>query len=70
MSHVFEDLLVGSQFDLPKLRLALGKALESGLDRQEARQCVMAHALASLGRALCLADRAEAPLCQESCHPC
>lgn len=60
MNHAFEDLFAGSQPDLPRLRLALAGALESGLDRQEAMQCVKAHALASLGRALCLADRAEA----------
>jgi hypothetical protein len=60
MSHMLESLLAGSQPDLPRLRLALSEALDSGLDRQEASQCVMAHALASLGRALCMADRAEA----------
>lgn len=60
MSHMLESLLAGSQPDLPILRLALAGALEDGLDRQEASKCVMAHALASLGRALCLANRAEA----------
>jgi hypothetical protein len=60
MIRMLESLLAGSQPDLPRLRLALAGALDSGHDRQEASQCVMAHALASLGRALCLADRAEA----------
>ena len=60
MSHTLEGLLAGSQVSLPRLRLALAEALERGLDRREASQLVLAHTLASLGRALCLADSAEA----------
>lgn len=60
MSRAFEDLLAGSQTGLPRLRLALAEALETGIDRREASELVLAHALASLGRALCLANCAEA----------
>ena len=59
MTHIIESLLADSQPDLPRLRLALGKALKDGLDPKKASQLVLAHALASLGRALCLANSSE-----------
>jgi len=60
MSQPLESLLAGTQPDLARLRMAFEQALESGLNRQDAGQLVLAHAIAYLGRALCLANRAEA----------
>ncbi len=60
MGNTFEGLLAGSQVGLPRLRLALAEALDSGLDRREASQLLLAHALISLGRAHCLSGSSDA----------
>jgi hypothetical protein len=59
MTNAFVSLLSNAQVDLPELRLALSEALENSVERTEVSRLILSHALASLGRALCLAGSAE-----------
>jgi hypothetical protein len=54
ITSTFEARLSDGQIGLAELRLALKETLEAGLVSREVTQLVLSHALASLGRALCL----------------